>query len=324
MKWTKRWGYEVRPTKTTGVMSVRDGRYLVHGKVSQDGHKRTIAKVITAPSVRDAARARLEMLGGEREKPQTSTPLFSEYAPSLYERKVAQRDLKSAKTRERWDTTLRLHLLPAFGRFAVDALTKPDIEAWKTRLAKQIADGKLSPRTANGWLSILRVIVRSAGQRLDAEHRPEQVAGQGTAEQASGEPRDRRNHGRCAPPLVGELLHEPLLSDGLYGPRSRCSYDADGSPGVTPESHEAAGGEETTPAKSPTAVHHHGLAGLQRGNRPPHQDQHAIDPLRYPAVDDGQLARSDALGMSDPGQIRDVQLGELRVAEERNEDAHAE
>jgi site-specific recombinase XerD len=172
MTWTKRWGYEVRPTKTTGVMIVRDGRYLVHGKVSQDGRKRTIAKVIEAPSVRDAARVRLEMLGGERERPQNSMPLFSAYGPSLYERKVAQRDLKSAKTRERWDTTLRLHLLPAFGRFAVDALTKPDIETWKTRLAKQIGDGKLSPRTANGWLSILRVIVRSAVDDFGLERDP--------------------------------------------------------------------------------------------------------------------------------------------------------
>jgi hypothetical protein len=171
-EWVKRWGRQVRPTKVPGVMQTSDGRYLVHGWVSKEGDRRRLSRVVDAASPRDAQAARLEMLAEARGKLQTSMPLFSSYAPSLFERKVAQRELKSAKTIERWDTTLRLHLLPAFGRFPVDALTKLDIESWKTKLAKRIALKKLGPRTANGWLSILRVIVRSAVDDYELERDP--------------------------------------------------------------------------------------------------------------------------------------------------------
>lgn len=170
--WVNRWGYEVQPTKVPGVMRTRDGRYLVHGKVSDSGRKRTVSRVVQAASIRDAQRDRLAMLEEARQKPLSSTPLFSVYAPSLYDRKVAQRDLKSAKTRERWDDTLSLHLLPAFGPFPVDAITKLEIESWKTRISKRISAGKISPRTANGWLSILRVILRTAVVDYDLPRDP--------------------------------------------------------------------------------------------------------------------------------------------------------
>lgn len=170
--WTKRWGYEVKRTTVLGVHRVRDGRYLVHGKVSERGRKRTVFRVIEAESLRAASAERLAMLDEARQKPTSSMPLFSVYAPLLYERKVAHRDLKSAKTRERWDTTLRLHLLPAFGRFPVDAIGKLELESWKTRVASKIASGKYSPRTANGWLSILRVIIGTAVHDLDLPKDP--------------------------------------------------------------------------------------------------------------------------------------------------------
>jgi site-specific recombinase XerD len=170
--WKTWWGYEVRATKAEGVLQTKDGRFLVHGKVSDRGRKRTLSRIVSVGSVREAQAARLEMLDEARSKPKNSAPLFSVYAPSLYERKVAQREIRSAKTRERWDTTLRLHLLPAFGHYAVDALTKLDVEQWKTRIAKRIAAGTLSPRTANGWLSILRVVIRSAVDDYALERDP--------------------------------------------------------------------------------------------------------------------------------------------------------
>ena len=92
-------------------------------------------------------------------------------APSLYARKVAQRELKSAKSRERWDFTLRLHLLPAFGRLQVDAITKLDIESWKTRIATKIVRNQMSPRTANGWLSHSTRRHSVRGRRLRARAR---------------------------------------------------------------------------------------------------------------------------------------------------------
>ena len=167
-EWKKQWGYVVRKTRMLGVLETDDGRYLLWGKA----RGRLKQLVVEAMPDRELQAARLAMLAEVKEKPGSSTPLFSAYAPSLFERKVAQRDLKSAKTIERWDTTLTLHLLPAFGRFPVDALTKLDIESWKTRLSKRIALKKLGPRTANGWLSILRVIMRTAVDDYSLERDP--------------------------------------------------------------------------------------------------------------------------------------------------------
>lgn len=171
--WTMRWGREVRSTTAPGVMRMKDGRFLVHGKVSERGRTRTVSRVVEATSVRAAQAGRLSMLEeAKARQTRASMPLFAEYAQSLFERKVAQRDIKSAKTRERWDTTLRLHLVPAFGRSPVDAIRKLEVEAWKTRISKRIERKVLSPRTANGWLSILRVVLRSAVDDFELERDP--------------------------------------------------------------------------------------------------------------------------------------------------------
>ena len=50
------------------------------------------------------------------------TVRFSEYAASLFERKVLKGEVASAQTRENWELMLRLHLFPAFGEMYVDAI----------------------------------------------------------------------------------------------------------------------------------------------------------------------------------------------------------
>lgn len=170
MNWKRKWGYEVKPTPAIGVLETPDG-YLVHGKVSRHGKKRRVMRLVRVRSLRDAQRARLDLL--EEKKGSAGTrPLFSGYAASLLERKIAQRDLKSAKTRERWGTTLTNHLVPHFGSWPVDAIGRVDVEQWKTRVANRIRRGKLSPRTANGWLSILRIILRTAVLDYDLDRDP--------------------------------------------------------------------------------------------------------------------------------------------------------
>ena len=142
-EWTKRWGYEVRPTKTAGVLLTKDSSVPPYDGTRSRGRKRMVAKVVDVPSIRDA-RVRLEMLGEERQKPPTRRAALQRVRAITLRAQGGPKQNKSAKTRERWDTTLRRHLLPAFGRFAVDEITKPDIEAWKTRIAKKIAKGKLT------------------------------------------------------------------------------------------------------------------------------------------------------------------------------------
>ena len=103
------------------------------------------------------------------------------YAVSLFERKVERREIKSAKGRERWRFTLE-HLMagttgkksegfvPGFGEFFLDKLHVSHVEEWKTGIAGLIAVGDYAPTTANSWLSILRVIVKSAKREFQLTH----------------------------------------------------------------------------------------------------------------------------------------------------------
>jgi integrase len=97
---------------------------------------------------------------------------YADYATSLYERKIALGSLKSAKSRERWADTQDLHLVPAFGDWFVDAITKKDIEEWKAAQGRRIKRGDYSPNTVNGWLAILLTTLRSAVEDLELERDP--------------------------------------------------------------------------------------------------------------------------------------------------------
>ena len=69
-------------------------------------------------ALRDALKAQDQLRSDTREdlEPKTpSMPLWSEYAASLFEAKVAEGRLKSGKSRERWANALG-RLIPAFGR----------------------------------------------------------------------------------------------------------------------------------------------------------------------------------------------------------------
>jgi integrase len=87
---------------------------------------------------------------------------FSEYAASLFERKVLKGEISSAQTRENWELMLRLHLFPAFGDVFVDAISKGDVEAWLADEAKKVKAEKYSPVTVNNWLRFFRGIMNEA------------------------------------------------------------------------------------------------------------------------------------------------------------------
>jgi integrase len=54
---------------------------------------------------------------------------------------VTKGKIRSAKTREKWESVLRLHLLPAFGDFFLDGIRRADIEAWLERMGKVFLAG---------------------------------------------------------------------------------------------------------------------------------------------------------------------------------------
>lgn len=97
---------------------------------------------------------------------------YAHFAKSLFERKLALGDLRSAKTHERWADTQDLHLIPYFGDWYVDAIRKPDIDGWKVAQGRRIEREEYSPNTVNGWLSILLTTLRAAVDDLELERDP--------------------------------------------------------------------------------------------------------------------------------------------------------
>lgn len=174
MTWSLRWGYQVKSTPATGVLETPTG-FLIHGKVGGPAGRRRVQRHVACKTLREAQRERLEMLSEARSaascKP-SSRPLFCDYAVTLFETKKTLRELKSAMSRQRWEHTIRLHLIPHFGLFAVDAIDRAEIDRWKLKTAKNIARGTIRPSTANGWLSILRVILRAAVDEFELDKDP--------------------------------------------------------------------------------------------------------------------------------------------------------
>jgi hypothetical protein len=193
-KWVTRWRYQVAKTATRrGIWKLKGGGYLVRARVtdSRTGREYQISKTLRGPHVTllEALRVQMELRhrGRERSAERTqSRMLWSEYAASLFEGKVAEGQLKSAASRERWANALS-RLVPAFGQLHVDDLRHADLVAWRDQVARWIRDGmpsrrkrdvdtnktvKLSPVTANGWLSILKTICKAMKKRFDLDRDP--------------------------------------------------------------------------------------------------------------------------------------------------------
>jgi integrase len=177
---------EMAATQYPGVWRLRTGGFFIRGRatVAATGKATEVERVLR--DVSDAAEA-LATLRQEVRRAETGTPLttasrpkFGTFAVDLFARKVKLGEIRSAKGREKWGVALEHHLVPAFGDFYVDAIRKGDVEAWKDRISDWIRDGRLvdgerkkySPHTANGWLSILQVIINTAVADLELERNP--------------------------------------------------------------------------------------------------------------------------------------------------------
>ena len=177
-KWIKRWNTWVAPTKLPNVWKHKKGGHLVRARLKDPstGHRVEIRKVLPEA---DEATA-LKWLRDEMARVRTGVvlsaqapkPRFSEYAASLFERKATTKEIKSARGRERWKYTLE-HLIAGtegvagFGDFFIDQIRPRHVEAWRADIGKLIAAKEYSPTTANGWLYILRHILKRAKRELE-------------------------------------------------------------------------------------------------------------------------------------------------------------
>src|SRR5579863_10758771 len=139
--WVTRWRYEMAAKSSRhGIWRLKGGGFFVRARVTDPriGKEHQLTKVLkgAAVTLRDALRAQDQLRSEARDQfeGKQSLPLWSEYAASLFEAKVAEGKLKSGKSRERWGNTLA-RLVPAFGRFRVDELRYADLVGWRDQVA---------------------------------------------------------------------------------------------------------------------------------------------------------------------------------------------
>ena len=176
-KWVERWKYNVAPKPSRpGMWRLRGGGFLVRGRTTdfRTGKQREVLRTVRDADAAGAYRFLQAELDGVRSgvTEARQTVRFSEYAASLFERKVLKGEVASAQTRENWELMLRLHLFPAFGEMYMDAISKSDVEEWLSKEAAKVRQGKCSPVTVNNWLRFLRSIMNEAVEELGLEKNP--------------------------------------------------------------------------------------------------------------------------------------------------------
>ncbi|MCL5424900.1 MAG: tyrosine-type recombinase/integrase, partial [Gammaproteobacteria bacterium] len=101
--------------------------------------------------------------------PAVETPLFNDFSDQWFdESKIQWRASHVRNVSSILDSSLK----PAFGKKHIGDITKADILAFRTKLAKRRgrgATGLVSPKTINSHMSILRMVLDEAAERFDFE-----------------------------------------------------------------------------------------------------------------------------------------------------------
>jgi integrase len=178
-QWRRRWKYWVSLAPVaTGVFAVCGGGFLIRARITdpRTTKRKTVQLYLKNMTLPEARRRRAEEIETVRAAllapaaPQRTR--FATFAKLCFKRKVDAGDLSSPKSIERWETTLRLHLIPRFGEIFMDELRRTDTEAWRADLAVKIKNSGIGARTANGFFAIARVIFAAAAAELELDRNP--------------------------------------------------------------------------------------------------------------------------------------------------------
>ena len=157
-----------------GVWRRKDGGHVVRGRATESATGR-LKEVFRVMAEADAPSA-LKWLSDQQKRirsgsasPKSPRVRFSEFAASHFEHKVATGDIRSAMGRNRWHYTVK-RLIEAFGDHYIDKLHVSHIEAWRSEQAKRVQQGKIAPATVNGYLAILRVLMKAARRKYQLVH----------------------------------------------------------------------------------------------------------------------------------------------------------
>lgn len=136
-----------------GIWRTTTGVYQVHIRDSQGKQRsKTFDRLVDARTYK--AHIRLKKQRGDLVDTEVSQIKFEKWAESYLEQKVALRE----RTREKYESALRTHLLPTFEGTRVGAISRSDVQSWIVRLK----DNGFAPETIRGLYSILAAMMRLA------------------------------------------------------------------------------------------------------------------------------------------------------------------
>ena len=169
-----------------GVWQRKEGGHVVRARARDGatGHMKDISKVLPdadAPSALKWLTDETLRVRAGRASPEPQKTRFAEFASSLFEEKWKVGEIKSATGRKKWADVLG-HLISGthgkkagksvhgFGEMFIDKMQVTHVDGWKAGMAELIDAGDYSPTTVNGWLSVLRVIMKAAKRKLQLPH----------------------------------------------------------------------------------------------------------------------------------------------------------
>ena len=169
-----------------GVWQRKEGGHVVRARARDGatGHMKDISKVLPdadAPSALKWLTDETLRVRAGRASPEPQKTRFAEFASSLFEEKWKVGEIKSATGRKKWADVLG-HLISGthgkkagksvdgFGEMFIDRMHVTHVDGWKAGMAELIAAGDYSPTTVNGWLSVLRVVMKAAKRKLQLPH----------------------------------------------------------------------------------------------------------------------------------------------------------
>lgn len=183
-EWKQGWRSTIRPTKYPGIYERREGGHLVRALVTDatTGRRKEIKKVLPEATLAQAVaylEGRKETARAGDAHPATSKKRFAVYAVDHYDHKVATRRIVSEAGKRKWKYVL-IHLIEGttddagrllvrgFGEFFIDEIRVVHVEKWKAAVTTKLLDtGLYAPTTTNGWLAILKGILKAAKRDLE-------------------------------------------------------------------------------------------------------------------------------------------------------------
>lgn len=187
MAWIERWNDLIADEASKpGVWRRKEGGFRIRGRTRDPRTNQRREVNIALPDCTDAREAyrelqnRLAAIAADAVVTRGSMPRFDEWSATVFERKVTDGAIASARGRDKWESILRVHLIPAFGPILVDKLGRDAIERWKvdellaprskskdTDRDREIAGARYSPETANTILGVLRQVMSEAADRYN-------------------------------------------------------------------------------------------------------------------------------------------------------------